>query len=245
MSGNPFGAYIRLQRKAAGLTREQLADRINLSVSLIEKIELGTRTTTLPTLKTLFDGLNVPPLHRRYILNLSLPGGLGHNSDAVPEPTLADLADLASLPHPAGFFLVPTFTMVAVNDAYRTAFPGIVNGTNLIEWLLLNPCARDTVLDWHREAHRLVHGLRVLTPDPATNPHITEIINRCQAIPEWDHLWNTDLPAPALFRDHITIRDPSNHQVRHLNARLYSPEFPDRPWWLHRLIPIQDGVTET
>ncbi|MFB7720751.1 helix-turn-helix domain-containing protein [Nocardia sp. NPDC056100] len=238
MSGNPFGAYIRLQRTASGLTREQLAARVNISVSLIEKIELGSRPTTLNTLKTLFDGLDVPPLHRRHILNLSLPGVLNHPADTIPEPTPDDLADLASLPHPAGFLLIPRFTLVAVNEAYRTLFPGITNGTNLIEWLLLDPTARSTVVDWHGEAHRLIYGLRILTPTP--DSHTTELITRCRQSPEWDHLWTTALPPQSLFHDRITIHDPSNNQVHQLNARLYSPEFPDRPWWLHRLIPIQE-----
>ncbi|WP_327143095.1 helix-turn-helix domain-containing protein [Nocardia sp. NBC_01327] len=239
MSGNPFGSYIRQQRTAAGLTREQLAERVNISASLIEKIELGSRPTTLNTLRILFDGLNIPPLHRRHILNLSLPGVLGPSPGLTPpQPTHADLADLASLPHPAGFFQIPTFTLIAVNDAYRHTFPGITNGTNLIEWLLLNPTARSTILDWHREAHRLVYGLRTLTPDPTTNTHIAEIIENCRTIPEWEHLWTTDVPTEDLFREQITIRDPTNNQVHQLNARLYSPEFPDRPWWLYRLIPI-------
>ncbi|MFF2553434.1 helix-turn-helix domain-containing protein [Nocardia sp. NPDC058058] len=240
MSGNPFGAYIRLQRTATGLTREQLAARVNISVSLIEKIELGSRPTTLNTLKTLFDGLDVPPLHRRHILNLSLPGVLSHPADTIPDPTPEDLADLASLPHPAGFLLIPRFTLVAVNEAYRTTFPGITNGTNLIEWLLLDPSARSTVLNWHQEAHRLIQGLRILTPDITLDPDLTELIQKCRTAPEWHHLWTTTLPPATLFRDHITIRDPTNHEVRHLNPRLYSPEFPDRPWWLHRLIPAHN-----
>ncbi|MGV9414294.1 helix-turn-helix domain-containing protein [Nocardia sp. NPDC003693] len=237
MSGNPFGAFIRHQRRAAGLTREQLASRVNLSVSLIEKIEQGTRPTTLANLRILFDGLNVPPLQRRHILNLSLPGMLTTDDAPTPVPTPADLDDLESLGHPAGFFLIPAFTAVAVNLAFEHAFPGTGPGTNLIEWILLNPAAPAVVPQWRQEAHRLVCAFRTLTPDPSTDVHTLELIENCGKSPEWERMWATTIPEADQFRDRILVRDPADNEVHPLLVRLYSPEFPDRPWWLLRLIP--------
>ncbi|WP_169815638.1 helix-turn-helix domain-containing protein [Nocardia inohanensis] len=238
MSGNPFGEYLRQRRKDAELTREQLADRANVSASLIEKIERGSRPATLGTLRALFDELDVPALHRRQILARALPDVLGRRTPSgPPRPTSSDLADLDSLGHPAGFFLVPTFTLVAVNRPYLRLFPGVQDSPSLIEWMFLDPNARTVLPEWTSEAHRLVYGLRMLEPGVSRSDRTARIIGSCGSAPEWQGMWANEVPTEILFRQHVLVRDPAADRVHRLNARLYNPEFPDRPWWLYRLIP--------
>jgi len=47
-------------REMAGLTQQQLADRCNVSRSLITEIELGTRNATPATIRKLAAALNCP-----------------------------------------------------------------------------------------------------------------------------------------------------------------------------------------
>lgn len=236
-----FGEYLRQRRLDAGLTRAQLAKRASVSTSLIEKIELGTRTTTLTTLQVLFDELDVPSMHRKHILSLGLPSVFGkvvHTESAGPAP--ADLADLESLDHPASFYLMPTFTIVAVNAAYQRTFPGMRAGKNFVEWMLLDPNARTVMVEWHREARRLVDGLRmfasVITPDRS----VEGIIEQCRRAPEWEELWNGGTPTSDPQGEFLLIRDPHSSRVQRMTVRIYTPEFPSRPWWLCRLIPTQE-----
>lgn len=243
LSGNPFGEYLRQRREDAELTREQLADRANVSASLIEKIERGSRPATLGTLRVLFDELDVPALHRRHILARALPDVLGRRTPSMPpHPTSSDLADLDSLEHPAGFFLVPTFTLVAVNRPYLRLFPGIQHSPSLIEWMFLDPQARTALPEWSSEAHRLVYGLRMLEPDAAHSDRTARIIGSCGTAPEWGPMWASEVPTEILFRQHVLVRDPAGDRIHRLNARLYNPEFPDRPWWLYRLIPAAENA---
>lgn len=236
-----FGEYLRQRRLDAGLTRAQLAKRANVSTSLIEKIELGTRTTTLTTLQVLFDELNVPSVHRKHILSLGLPAVFGTVMQTVSAgPAPSDLADLDSLDHPASFYLMPTFTLVAVNAAYQQTFPGMKAGKNFVEWMLLDPSARTVMVEWHKEAQRLVHGLRMFTSIVTPDSSIEDIVEQCRHAPEWEELWNGGTPPPGPQEEYLRIRDPLSRRVRRMGVRLYTPEFPSRPWWLFRLIPTHE-----
>ncbi|GAB0103401.1 hypothetical protein JMUB6875_23740 [Nocardia sp. JMUB6875] len=234
MADNLFGDYIRQRREDAWLTRTELAKKANLSVSLIEKIELGTRPPTLHSLQILFDQLDVSPMHRRHILDLGLPGLFG------PPPTAAtpgtdDLADLAALTDPASFYTLPIFTIVAANAAHQRAFPGLGPGMSFVEWLFLEPLAREVLVEWRKEASRCLHSIRQLAPNIATDTPVSNLVRRCRTAVEWDELWNSK---PLYnFDDHILVHDLTDRKIRSLRIRIYSPEYPQRAWWLCRLIP--------
>ncbi|MFI1915925.1 helix-turn-helix domain-containing protein [Nocardia sp. NPDC020380] len=234
MTDNPFGDFIRQRRRDLGLTHAELARRANFSVSLIEKIEAGTRPPTFDTIQVLFDRLDVPQMFRKHILGLSVPGIYG--AGAPGQPSAADLTDLDSLHHPASFYVVPTFTVVAANAAFRHTFPGGGPGTSFVEWMFLNPDARTVVVDWQPEAQRLIQCLRMFAPAPAANRELRELIGRCQQSADWDGLWNNAFPITAPDTGRIQLRGIGNGRTRSMGIRLYSPEYPARPWWMCRLL---------
>lgn len=236
-----FGEFLRQRRLDAGLTRKQLAERASVSTSLIEKVELGTRSTTVHTLQALLDQLDVPPVYRRHILELSLPEAFGRDPRSVTVPTAHDLADLASIDHPASFYRMPTYTIVSVNAAYQRTFPGIDAGGNFVEWMFLEPIARTVVVEWRQEALRLVHALRMFSPITVSDPGIERVIANCRKSQEWEELWNDNSSEPA-GGEHLLVRDWTNGQVQRLGVRLYNPEFPSRPWWLLRLVPLHNSA---
>ncbi len=64
-----LGANVRAARAERGWTQEDLADRTNLAVVQISRIERGTREIRLGTLIRLIDGLEISPqvlLHGLY-----------------------------------------------------------------------------------------------------------------------------------------------------------------------------------
>ncbi|MFE3794108.1 helix-turn-helix domain-containing protein [Nocardia tengchongensis] len=236
MTGNLFGDYIRQRREDAWLTRTELAKKANLSVSLIEKIELGTRQPTLHALQILFDHLDVAPMYRRHILDLSLPGLLGPPMPSTPrQPEADDLAVLAGLTTPASFYTLPTFTIVAANAAHQALFPGLTAGTAFPEWLLLNPLAREMIVDWRVQARRCLHSIRQLSPNIATDPRVSAMVSACSHAPEWDELWNGRPVRNA--GPELVIRDTAGRRSRQFRVGIYSPEYPQRAWWLCQLIP--------
>ncbi len=56
-----FGQAVRQQRLKAGLTQEQLADRVNCDVRTIQNIEAGNANLTLKKIYALTESLNILP----------------------------------------------------------------------------------------------------------------------------------------------------------------------------------------
>lgn len=54
-----FGANVRHHRKARGLTQEALAERVNVSIETIGKIERGAAAPTFSTAEKIADALEV------------------------------------------------------------------------------------------------------------------------------------------------------------------------------------------
>ncbi|MCU1642742.1 MAG: hypothetical protein JWN03_3017 [Nocardia sp.] len=239
MSNNPFGDYIRQRRLDAHLTRTELAKRANISASLIEKVELGTRPTTVNTMQVLLKQLDVPPLYRKHILSLSFPGLLydPHAGTEPCEPTHADRADLQSIAGPACFYGLPAFTIVAANAEHEQTFPGLRAGSSFVEWMFLNPAAHDVMVEWHKEARRVIHVLRMLSPNVGADQESVSVIRKCQQTPEWDDMWNSGPSVAGPDNDYIRIRNRPDRRIHEMSIRIYSPEYPHRPWWHCRLVP--------
>lgn len=57
-----FGAQVRHHRKASGLTQEELAGRVDLSIETIGKIERGVAAPSFDTVERIAAALSLPPL---------------------------------------------------------------------------------------------------------------------------------------------------------------------------------------
>jgi predicted ATPase/DNA-binding XRE family transcriptional regulator len=90
----PFGAVLRRQRLAAGLTQEALAERAHLSAKAVSDLERDpSRRPRLTTVALLADALDLPPDGRAALLAAARPGG-----DATVEPSAG--ASRWTLPRP-------------------------------------------------------------------------------------------------------------------------------------------------
>ncbi|MFC8381688.1 helix-turn-helix domain-containing protein [Nocardia sp. NPDC057272] len=231
-----LSVYLRERRLAAGLARTELANRTQLAPLLISQIESGTLVPNPAMLQRLFDGLDVPLWYRKPILVLGLPAV---ESGAAPTaPSAEDLADLASLTHPACLTRFPTMDMLAANSDYQRLFPGLGAGVNVLEWMFLNPVAKKVYLDWTTEAQLLVHAFRMLAPLAPTQ-RVTAITESCGQSPDWDQIWTSEVRSQDIARRHLRLRERSTGLERRMMLRIYDPAFPSRPWWLYRLVPVR------
>ncbi|MBQ3079950.1 MAG: helix-turn-helix transcriptional regulator [Clostridia bacterium] len=76
MNYNALGRRIRIQRRAAKMTQEQLAEKSGISLSYIGHIERGTRKASLETLVSIANALNTSPsllLQDSLIMDISDP----------------------------------------------------------------------------------------------------------------------------------------------------------------------------
>ncbi|MFE3441432.1 helix-turn-helix domain-containing protein [Nocardia sp. NPDC059180] len=233
-----IGEYVRERRHSVGMSCAELAVRARIPRVVAEEVESGAREPSSDTMAQLFDALQVPVWFRGHISSLARPDFLPAGLGAVPAtPTPDDLADLHSLTHPACFQVLPTFDIVAANSAYQRWFPGVEAGTNVLEWMFLNPVAKTVLPEWPGEARLLVNAFRVMSPGLADDKRIAEIADTCGRAPEWEQMWTAPLRPEELHRDRILVRDPVSRRARGMIARIYAPEFPLRPWMLYRLVP--------
>ncbi|MBC7301681.1 MAG: helix-turn-helix domain-containing protein [Nocardia sp.] len=231
-----LSVYLRERRLAAGLARTELAIRTQLAPLLIGQIESGALVPNPAMLQRLFDSLDVPAWYRKQILVLGLPAV---ETGAVPTvPSAEDLADLSSLAHPACLTRFPTMDVLAANADYQRFFPGLGAGVNMLEWMFLNPVAKEVYLDWTTEAQLLVHAFRMLAPLAPTQ-RVSAITEQCGGSPDWDPVWTSEVRSQDIARRHLRLLERSTGLERRMMLRIYDPAFPSRPWWLYRLIPAR------
>ncbi|MFE3320830.1 helix-turn-helix domain-containing protein [Nocardia sp. NPDC059195] len=231
-----LSAYLRERRLAAGLARTELAARAQMAPLLISQIESGALVPNHAMLQRLFDSLDVPHWYRKHILVLGLPAV--ESGAVATAPSAEDLADLASLTHPACLTRFPTMDMLAANSDYQRLFPGLGAGVNMLEWMFLNPVAKKVYLDWNTEAQLLVHAFRMLAPLAPTQ-RVSAITASCGESPDWDPVWTSEVRPQDIARRHLRLRERSTGLERRMMLRIYDPAFPSRPWWLYRLIPVR------
>ncbi|SUA72834.1 Uncharacterised protein [Nocardia otitidiscaviarum] len=115
----------------------------------------------------------------------------------------------------------PQLYILATNEEYRRAFPGITVGTNLLEWATLNPIAREVLVEWEPETELLGNSLR----QAATNPHNKEaraILAKClDQSPEFRAIYGrgpTDVQRPYSYQ---LLRDPNTGEVTRVECTIW------------------------
>ncbi|GAB2568860.1 helix-turn-helix domain-containing protein [Nocardia heshunensis] len=229
--------YLRGRREAAGLTRAELSRRAGVSEALIQKIEQGTRQPTAVALGALFTVLEVPVQVREHVATLLQPQLASFGTDITP-PEPYELDFLNDMPHPACYQTMPAVDLVAANDAYLRAFPGLVPGGVIIEWMLLDPRAREVMADWERDAHFMVYGFRYMAPAIHSPERIAEIVERCSAAPEWERFYSTEVGPSDLGPRPTRVRSPETGEWVNYHIQVFKFELPQRPWWIYSLVPV-------
>ncbi len=231
--------YLRERRESSGLTRAALSQAAGISPALIQKIEQGTRTPTLEALAALFDALDVPELFRSHIIMMSL----SHRFDSplpatAPAVPAADRLLIDSLPYPASLQEYPAFDVLAVNEAWRKQFPGLLPGITVLEWMLLHPTSRAVIHDWERHIHLSVYAFRLMGPSSMPQARIDELIAILSAAPEWEYFWTTEPPGPHALDDpevtvvHAETGEPTTLAMHNLDFAL-----PRRNWSMITFTP--------
>ncbi|MGX1807960.1 MmyB family transcriptional regulator [Nocardia sp. NPDC055321] len=235
-----IAGYLRECREAAGLTRAELAKRAGVSEALLQKLEQGTRPPTSTALGALFEALDVPVQYRDHAAKVLQPE-LTSQVDNEGTPDAAELAFLHSLPYPACYQTMPALDVLAANDAYRRAFPGLDPGANVMAWMLLDPRAREVIADWARETHLIVRAFRFTAPGLLSPERIEELTRLFrEQCPEWDYFWGTDIPVSDIPRRPILVRSPDTGDWVRMSIHIFRFELPRRHWCIYSLVPTPD-----
>lgn len=246
-----LGMYMRYRRETLGLTQEETARRMYVSVSLYRKFENGERALSVDRLEDWCVAMDAPVWMLEKVISLMMPRVSTIVRGTWP-PALRqeDVDHLDALPYPAYFHRFPEYEVLAANQAASGAFPWLAptgsdaeRPVNVIEQFMTIPEARELLVNWDTIVHRLVFGLRVLSPGVVAPERLAQIIETCSVNPEFARMWNTPMEE-KLFNDSLVlVRNPATGENMPLTMRSYNPYHPhDCSYQLFMLTPRAPGT---
>lgn len=248
-------AYLRNRRESLGLTQEEVARRMFISLSLYRKLENGDRPLSMSRLEDWCVAMETPIwLLKNKMLSLVLPK-LARVEVGVWPPALReeDIEHLEAIPYPAFYHRIPEYDILAANAAARAAFPWLLPSSpesgrpaNVIEKMMTMDEARAALINWDTIVHRLVFGLRVLSPGVVAPERLADIIETCSANPEFERMWTTDMSEDIFNDSLVLVRDPVTGGRIHLTMRSYNAYHPDDcEYQLYMLTPRAASTPST
>ncbi|HEX5046170.1 MAG TPA: helix-turn-helix transcriptional regulator [Gammaproteobacteria bacterium] len=165
-----FGLPAGQRRRAPGLRREEAAQLCGISPTWFTWIEQGrTTSVSVPTLAAIARGLKLSRAERSYLFELA--------ARADPSPPAAKREDPQRLQHLVDAVRTPAYMLdrhwdaVAWNRSAGELFSGWLGRArgahsaprNLLQFVFLEPRARDFIVDWQTRARRLVAEYRADT----------------------------------------------------------------------------------
>lgn len=246
-----LGIYMRYRRETLGITQEETAKRMFVSLSLYRKLESGERVLTAERLSDWCAVMDAPSWMLEKMVSLTMPKIVTVARGVWP-PVLRreDLDHLQALPYPAFYHRFPEYEVLAANSAATAAFPwlapapeGSERPVNVIEQMMTVSEARESLVNWDTVAHRLLFTLRVLAPGVVAPERLTQIIRTCRANPEFERMWNTPMDEDVYTDSLMLVRDPEAGELRHFTMRAYNAYHPqDCSYQLFVLTPRTPGT---
>ncbi|MFR9753723.1 helix-turn-helix domain-containing protein [Nocardia sp. 004] len=222
------GPLIQNLRKSRGLTQVQAAELAGVSVSAYSKWEEGTRRPLKENLTKLCNVLGAEKWLVRKMMSLTLPD----NPDVrPPKITPEDIGIIDEFLFPA-LYRTPQYDILYSNQACLDTYPFFAPSpynsprpTNVIEILLTDWRSRVIFVDWQDIAHRMVYVLK-LWSHGVISERLTQIVETCSQVPEFDHMWHTD-PPPSFGNNRISVRRKLalNAEADHYILRSWVPYY--------------------
>ncbi|MFE3191802.1 helix-turn-helix domain-containing protein [Nocardia sp. NPDC059240] len=244
------GTYMRYRRETLGLTQEEVARRMYISVSLYRKLENGERVVSADRLEDWCAAMDAPLWLLEKMVSLAMPKA---SSLAVgswpPDLRQEDLDHLEALPVPAFFHQFPEQEVLAANAIALAGFPWLAPASpdaerpvNVIEQFMTIPEARELIVNWETVVRRLLFGLRVMSPGVVDPARLEQILDTCRTNPDFDRLWATGM-SEELFNDSLVqVRFPGMDAPVSFTMRFYNAFHPRCGYQLFILTPRAPGT---
>ncbi|MGK5678972.1 helix-turn-helix domain-containing protein [Actinoplanes sp. URMC 104] len=200
-------------RRVPGLRREELAVLAGLSPDYYSRVEQGRQANiSAEVLDALARALRLDETERTHLHDLAAPGRARKAAVAEapqrPDPGLLRL--MGTLDHVPVLLLGVRSEVLAANALLRAVLGHAMEpDTSFGRWLLLDPAARERIVNWEVFARTTVAGLR---REAGRRPHdrkllaaIDEILRADPEIARW---W-----ADHLVRDHASVIKQIRHPV--------------------------------
>ncbi|MEV6770371.1 helix-turn-helix transcriptional regulator [Nocardia sp. NPDC051030] len=192
-----FGNLLRRLRDDRGVSRERLAFNAGVSASYITHLEKGDRGNptreVVEALTRYLDRLDTLTVaDRRQLSDLAgLPEGDFPTVDELraaitPEmrqvldmhrPNLAALMDLRS-------------NVLACNDSWEDAFPGVLEDGNMLRWIFGNELATRVMVNWESDMRQVVRWMRGLIGRSGNVAGFADLISELGQFPNFRQAWS-------------------------------------------------------
>lgn len=173
-------------RRTPGLRREEVATRAGISVDYYIRLEQGRESHPSDAVITaLAHALALSPDAARHLARLrdADPAPAEPTSDADLAPRMSALV-AAVRPQPA-YVLDRLSTIVAANEEGMSLYAGLAelppSQRNTCRYLLTDPRARETFLDWEELARGAVAHLRAANVDRLDDPRLGDLVRELGA----------------------------------------------------------------
>lgn len=192
----PLGEFLRAQRarinpadvglpdvgprRVPGLRREEVAVLASVSVDYYARLEQGReRTPTAPLVETLSSALRLSPDARDHLFRLAR---LSPSAQGCGGPVSAELTELLdAFPQAAVYVVDPVFRIVAANPTAQALLGPSQLERGAVDYVFLDPQARDHFDDWEQVARAAVSALRLSAGYARPHPDVPPLIDRLRA----------------------------------------------------------------
>lgn len=115
----------------------------------------------------------------------------------------------------------PQLYILAANEEFQRAFPGVTVGTNLLEWAALNPIAHEVLVEWELETELLGNSMRQAASDPR-NGEAWAILQKClDGSPEFRAIFDRGSPDVQRPYSYQLLRDLDSGEVHRVECTIW------------------------
>lgn len=167
------------RRRTPGLRREEVAALANVSVAYYTVLEQGRAAPpSRQVLEALAAALRFGPAERDHLYALArAPAGL-----LDPETLAPAVAALVDRLDPCPTYVTGRrYDVLAANRAARALFADWPPGTNMLEWMFIDPAPRRIYVEWEREAAAQLARFRAAAARTA-DPGFAALVDRLRAV---------------------------------------------------------------
>lgn len=242
-----LGDFLRARRRTLGLTRERLAHDSHATVSYITKLESGERRRPDPGyLSAIATSLQLTPADRQHVQDL-----VHAESNADVEPPSVDAYREAITPHQQealqhlephlGAYLDERWSVLASNESYDAAYPGLDEQQNVLRWFFLDSRSHKVMLEWEAEAALTVGWFRGLMGKYGNPAWALDLLNELSGQEKFAQMWRQQIVSYGRHQPLMHLRELGTRRPYSISIQIF--RLPDRPDPVQFYIGIRQPFT--
>ncbi|WP_405485346.1 helix-turn-helix domain-containing protein [Nocardia sp. NBC_00511] len=192
-----FGNMLRRLRDNRGVSRERLAFNAGVSASYITHLEKGdrgnpTREVVEALTRYLDRLLPLSASDRRQLTDLAgLVGGEFPTVEQLRAAITPEMRRVLELHRPNLAALLDTrANMLASNEAWEQAFPGVSEDGNMLRWFFGNELATRVMVNWEADARQIARWMRGLIGRSGHAEGFADLIRELGEFPKFRQAWS-------------------------------------------------------